>query len=118
MSGPAIEVRALRFTYPDGQMVLGGVSFSIQAAETVGLIGSNRAGKSTWLLHLNGVLQPASGAVLVHGLPVNAANLVEVRRQVGMVFQDPDDQLFMPSVHEDGAFGPLNLGLLRLQRRA
>ena len=92
-------------------MALRGVSFVIHSGETVGLIGSNGAGKSTLLLHLNGVLQPAAGAVRVHGLLVHAANLVAVRRQVGLVFQDPDDQLFMPTVQEDVAFGPFNMGL-------
>lgn len=108
---PALDVQALRYAYPDGQMALRGVSFAIQPGETVGLIGSNGAGKSTLLLHLNGVLRPASGAVRVNGLPVNAANLLAVRRQVGLVFQDPDDQLFMPTVQEDVAFGPTNLAL-------
>lgn len=108
---PALEVQALCYAYPDGQMALRGVSFDIQPGETVGLIGCNGAGKSTLLLHLNGVLRPASGAVRVNGLLVNAENLVAVRRQVGLVFQDPDDQLFMPTVQEDVAFGPLNMGL-------
>jgi len=107
----ALEVQALHYAYPDGQMALRGVSFVIQPGETVGLIGSNGAGKSTLLLHLNGVLRPASGVVRVTGLPVTAANLMAVRRQVGLVFQDPDDQLFMPTVQEDVAFGPLNMGL-------
>lgn len=108
---PALEVQALCYAYPDGQMALHSVSFVIQPGETVGLIGSNGAGKSTLLLHLNGVLRPATGAVRVAGLLVNAENLVVVRRQVGLVFQDPDDQLFMPTVQEDVAFGPLNMGL-------
>jgi cobalt/nickel transport system ATP-binding protein len=107
----ALAVQDLSYAYPDGQMALCGVSFVIQPGEVVGLIGSNGAGKSTLLLHLNGVLRPASGAVRVQGLLVNAANLVAVRRQIGLVFQDPDDQLFMPTVQEDVAFGPLNMGL-------
>ncbi|MDD5029540.1 MAG: energy-coupling factor ABC transporter ATP-binding protein [Rhodoferax sp.] len=111
MSNPAIEVQGLHYRYPDGQAALRGVSFLIQPGETVGLIGSNGAGKSTLLLHLNGVLLPSAGLVRVQGLPVEAAHLVAVRRQVGMVFQDPDDQLFMPTVQEDVAFGPINLGL-------
>ena len=110
MSTAAIEVEALVYAYPDGQSALRGVNFCLQVGETVGLIGSNGAGKSTLLLHLNGVLKGSSGEVRVHGLSVNAAHLLEVRRQVGMVFQDPDDQLFMPTVQEDVAFGPLNLG--------
>lgn len=111
MSGPVVEVRALRYAYPDGQQALRGVSFGICQGESVGLIGSNGAGKSTLLLHLNGVLKPAAGEIRIHDLPISSTNLAEVRRQVGMVFQDPDDQLFMPTVQDDVAFGPLNLGL-------
>ncbi|OIN91037.1 MAG: cobalt ABC transporter ATP-binding protein [Comamonadaceae bacterium CG1_02_60_18] len=110
MSPPAVEVQALHFNYPDGQAALRGVSFAIVPGETVGLIGSNGAGKSTLLLHLNGVLLPSAGQVRVQGLPVDQAHLLEVRRAVGMVFQDPDDQLFMPTVQQDVAFGPRNLG--------
>jgi cobalt/nickel transport system ATP-binding protein len=108
---PALEVQGLGYAYPDGQMALRSVSFVIHPGETVGLIGSNGAGKSTLLLHLNGVLRPASGSVRVNGLPVATEHLVAVRRQGGLVFQDPDDQLFMPTVQEDVAFGPLNMGL-------
>ena len=111
MTDLAIEVRSLAYTYPDGQPALRGVSFGLHAGTTVGLIGSNGAGKSSLLLHLNGVLQGSAGEVLVHGLPVNASHLIEVRRLLGMVFQDPDDQLFMPTVEEDVAFGPRNMGL-------
>jgi cobalt/nickel transport system ATP-binding protein len=111
MTDVAVEVRSLEYAYPDGQPALRGVSFAIEAGTTVGLIGSNGAGKSTLLLHLNGVLQGNSGEVQVHGLTVNASHLIEVRRQLGMVFQDADDQLFMPTVEEDVAFGPQNMGL-------
>ncbi len=111
MSAPVVQVQALHYSYPDGQSALRGVSFAIQSGETVGLIGSNGAGKSTLLLHLNGVLLPSAGQVWVQGLPVDGAHLVEVRRHVGMVFQDPDDQLFMSTVQEDVAFGPVNMGL-------
>jgi cobalt/nickel transport system ATP-binding protein len=96
---------------------LRGVSFTLRAGETVGLIGSNGAGKSTLLLHLNGVLQSSSGEVWVHSIQVNAGTLIEIRRQVGMVFQDPDNQLFMPTVQEDVAFGPQNLGLSETEVR-
>ncbi|MDD2919356.1 ABC transporter ATP-binding protein [Rhodoferax sp.] len=118
MSHPAVEVQGVHYRYPDGQAALRGVSFSIQPGETVGLIGSNGAGKSTLLLHLNGVLLPCAGQVRVQGLPVDGAHLVEVRRQVGMMFQDPDDQLFMPTVQEDVAFGPVNIGLPAAQVQA
>ncbi|MFZ4625305.1 MAG: energy-coupling factor ABC transporter ATP-binding protein [Rhodoferax sp.] len=118
MSHAAIEVQALHYSYPDGQVALRGVSFSIHPGETVGLIGSNGAGKSTLLLHLNGVLLPSAGQVRVKGLPVDGAHLVEVRRHVGMVFQDPDDQLFMPTVQEDVAFGPINMGLSAVEVQA
>ena len=109
MTDVAVEVSSLTYAYPDGQAALRGVSFSLQTGRTVGLIGGNGAGKSTLLLHLNGVLQGCSGEVQVHGLTVNASHLIEVRRQVGMVFQDADDQLFMSTVGEDVAFGPLAL---------
>ena len=110
MSDAAVEVRSLAYAYPDGQAALRDVSFSLQAGTNVGLIGGNGAGKSTLLLHLNGVL---------HGLTVSASNLIEVRRQLGMVFQDADDQLFMPTVEDDVAFGPRNMGLsdAEVQRR-
>lgn len=111
MNHPAVELQGVHYRYPDGQSALCGVSFAIQPGETVGLIGSNGAGKSTLLLHLNGVLLPSAGQVWVQGLPVDSTHLVEVRRHVGMVFQDPDDQLFMPTVQEDVAFGPVNMGL-------
>lgn len=105
-----LEVKGLSYTYPDGTPALREVSFALQAGETVGLIGPNGAGKSTLLLHLNGLLQ-GPGEVWVGGLSLRNGSLREIRRRVGLVFQDPDDQLFMPSVREDVAFGPLNLGL-------
>jgi len=110
----AVEVRDLRFAYHDGTRALRGVSLRVESGEAVGLIGPNGAGKSTLLLHLNGSLglaPPERGAVRVCGLPVSRPHLREVRRRVGLVFQDPEDQLFCPTVYEDVAFGPLNLGL-------
>jgi cobalt/nickel transport system ATP-binding protein len=110
----AIEVADLRFDYPDGTAALRGVTFSIADGECVGLIGPNGAGKSTLLWHMNGLLPEkpsADGAVRVFERPVSAANLHTVRRQVGLLFQDPDDQLFCATVHEDVAFGPEQLGL-------
>jgi cobalt transport protein ATP-binding subunit len=107
----AIEIRGLSYAYHDGTQALRGVDLRMQPGESVGLIGPNGAGKSTLLLHLNGCLGPAEGErVRVLGLPVIRANLRQVRRRVGLVFQDPEDQLFTPTVFEDVAFGPLNLG--------
>jgi len=90
---------------------LQGVSFGICRGESVGIIGSNGAGKSTLLLHLNGVLRATAGEVRVNDAAISAGTLAEVRRTVGLVFQDPDDQLFMPTVFDDVAFGPTNMGL-------
>lgn len=109
---PAIEAAALRFSYPDGTEVLQGVDFSIQQGESVAIIGPNGAGKSTLLLHLNGILRGA-GDLCILGLPMENKNLREIRRRVGVVFQDPEDQLFLTSVAQDVAFGPANMGLDR-----
>jgi len=109
----AIEVKDLRFRYPDGVEALRGISFTVAEGECVGLIGPNGAGKSTLLLHLNGILpEEFDGApsVSVFGQPVNAVNLANIRRSVGLLFQDPDDQLFCPTVFEDVAFGPQQFG--------
>lgn len=111
MSVPTIELSGVQFTYPDGRQALQDVTVHIHPGETVALLGPNGAGKTTLSLHLNGILRPYAGTVRVGGLLVGDQNLVEVRRRVGMVFQDPDDQLFMPTVREDVAFGPANLGL-------
>lgn len=111
MSGSAVELKNVIFSYPDGTKALCGISCRIEAGEAVGLIGGNGAGKSTLLRHLNGCLNPSSGEVQIGGGPVNRNTLTGIRRQVGMVFQDPDDQLFMPTVFDDVAFGPLNLEL-------
>lgn len=111
MSHHLVSVRNLEFDYPDGTAALAGVSFTIHHGESVALVGANGAGKSTVLLHLAGVLFPRSGVVRVGDWPVTRATLPEVRRSLGMVFQDADDQLFMPTVEDDVAFGPLNLGL-------
>jgi cobalt/nickel transport system ATP-binding protein len=111
VSQPVVEVRDLQYAYPDGHPALRGLSFSIADGETVAIVGANGAGKSTILLHLNGCLMPQAGTVRIRDLPVSKRTLPDVRRTVGMVFQDPDDQLFMPTVYEDVAFGPLNLGL-------
>lgn len=111
MSTPVIRMRQVRHTYPDGHPALDGVDLHIHPGERVALLGPNGAGKTTLVLHLNGILVPTSGDVAVSGLPVTREHLAEVRRQVGIVFQDPDDQLFMTTVAQDVAFGPRNLGL-------
>ena len=111
MSTPVIELRGLRHTYPDGHLALDGVDLHIHPGERVALLGPNGAGKTTLVLHLNGILVPTSGSVAVSGLPVVREHLLDVRRRVGIVFQDPDDQLFMTTVAQDVAFGPRNLGL-------
>ena len=106
----SIEVDDLSFSYPDGRPALRDVSLRIAPGEKVALVGPNGAGKSTLLLHLNGILT-GEGTVRVCGLPVEAKNLGRVRAAVGMVFQNPDDQLFSPTVYDDVAFGPLYQGL-------
>lgn len=111
MTHHILEIDRLRHVYPDGTEALRDVSIRIAHGESVAVIGANGAGKSTLLAHLNGHLLPTSGSVRVGHLPVGRDTLAEIRRTVGMVFHDPDDQLFMPTVYEDVAFGPMNLGL-------
>lgn len=106
----ALEVRGLRFAYPDGTDVLRGVDLSIRAGERVALLGPNGAGKTTFVLHLIGILQASAGTVAVDGLVLDERSVRDVRAKVGFVFQDPDDQLFMPTVRQDVAFGPANFG--------
>jgi cobalt/nickel transport system ATP-binding protein len=111
---PAIQVTNLCYRYHDGTEALRGLSFSVAPGECVGLLGPNGSGKSTLILHLNGLLPDklgASNTVQILGQPITRDNVETVRRQVGLVFQDPDDQLFCPSVEEDVAFGPQQLGL-------
>jgi cobalt/nickel transport system ATP-binding protein len=111
MSTPVLDVRGLAFAYPDGHQALFGVDLHVHQGERVALLGPNGAGKTTLVLHLNGILTAGAGEVAVSGLPVAKENLQEIRRRVGIVFQDPDDQLFLGSVRQDVAFGPANLGL-------
>jgi cobalt/nickel transport system ATP-binding protein len=111
MSHHIVEVRELEFSYPDATQALRGISFRIRHGESVAIVGANGAGKSTLLLHLNGYLTPTTGQVRIGDFPLTKETLHEVRRTVGMVFQDPDDQLFMSTVYDDVAFGPMNLGL-------
>lgn len=113
MSHHIIEVIDLGFSYPDGTAALESVTFTIGHGESVAIVGANGAGKSTLLMHLNGILSPTRGDVRIGEVPVRKDTLSDIRKTVGMVFQDPDDQLFMPSVYEDVAFGPMNLGLPR-----
>ncbi len=117
-----LDVNGLSYAYPNGQRALNDVRFSLTRREIVGIVGPSGAGKSTLLLHLNGLLpqrpqraRPSTNGAAIHvaGLSVGGEHLAEVRRLVGFLFQDPDDQLFCPTVREDVAFGPLNLGLSR-----
>jgi cobalt/nickel transport system ATP-binding protein len=105
----AIEARGLRFSYPNGVAGLSGVDLSVGHGERVAVLGPNGAGKTTLMLHLNGLLS-GEGDLSVAGIDARRGDMRELRARVGLVFQDPDDQLFMPTVREDVAFGPLNLG--------
>lgn len=111
MSHHIVQADQLYFSYPDGTPALCDVSFCIHHGESVALVGENGAGKSTLLQHFTGCLFPSKGSLRIGGIPVGAQNLAAVRRTVGMVFQNPDDQLFMSTVFEDVAFGLLNLGV-------
>jgi cobalt/nickel transport system ATP-binding protein len=109
MNVPAVQIEALSYSYPDGSPALREISLTLAHGERVALVGANGAGKSTLLLHLNGIL--LSGSVTICGLPVVKRNLKAIRQKVGLVFQNPDDQLFCPTIFEDVAFGPRNLQL-------
>jgi cobalt/nickel transport system ATP-binding protein len=113
----ALRVMDLSFAYPDGRAALHGVSLELRQGEKVALVGPNGAGKSTLMLHLNGILR-GHGEIEVAGLPLVAANLPRIRAKVGLVFQNPDDQLFSPTVLDDVAYGPLHMGLLQAEVRA
>lgn len=108
MSHHKLEVRNLQFAYPDGQEAIKNISFTIHHGESVGVIGANGAGKSTLMMLIMGVLFPTSGEVLVGDVPLTKKTLPMIRQRLGMVFQNPDDQLFMTSVYDDVAFGPRN----------
>ncbi|MFH1849823.1 MAG: ATP-binding cassette domain-containing protein [archaeon] len=112
-----IQITDLHYRYPDGTYALRGVNLRIRAGEFAALIGPNGAGKSTLLLHLNGILQ-GCGGVRISGLKMTKSNLREIRQMVGIVFQNPDDMLFSPTVYEDIAFGPKNLGLPQTEIRS
>lgn len=106
----AVEIKDLKFTYPDGTVALSGIDIDVEHGQSIALLGPNGAGKSTLALHLNGSLR-GEGKIMIFGLPVLKKNLIEIRRRVGLVFQDPDDQLFSSTVFDDVAFGPINMGL-------
>ena len=110
-----IETQDIVYEYPDGTKALENVNFKVDEGKIVALLGPNGAGKSTLFLHFNGILKPTSGEVVVNGHPVsyNKKDLMKLRQNVGIVFQNPDDQLFAPTVMEDVAFGPMNMGLSR-----
>src|SRR5512142_1311914 len=111
MSHHLVRFVDVSFRYPDGTMALQEISFAITHGESVGLVGANGAGKSTLVRHMNGCAIPTAGRIEIGGLLLCAATRVEIRKRVGLVFQNPDDQLFMPRVVDDVAFGPHNLGL-------
>ncbi len=111
MSHHIVKFENVIFKYPDGTCALNGISMLITHGESVGLVGANGSGKTTLLMHLNGYLLPTSGGINIGDIIVNKKTRQEVRKKVGVVFQNPDDQLFMPTVYEDVAFGLLNLGL-------
>lgn len=111
MSHHSIVVADLSYTYPDGTSALDSVTFEITHGESVAVVGANGAGKSTLLLLLTGCLAPTRGSVRIGDVPMTRATVQDIRKAIGMVFQDPDDQLFMPTVYDDVAFGPMNMGL-------
>jgi cobalt/nickel transport system ATP-binding protein len=109
----SIDAKNLRYSYPDGHQALNGVNLQIKKGERVALLGPNGAGKTTLVMHLNGILEATEGSITISGMLVDGKNresLKKIRQRVGIVFQDPDDQLFMPTVFEDVAFGPSNMG--------
>ena len=108
--GDILQILDLHFAYPDGHVALRGISFNVCEGEKVALVGPNGAGKSTLMLHLNGILS-GEGAISIAGMSVNQETLPVIRAMVGLVFQNPDDQLFSPTVFDDVAFGPLHMGL-------
>jgi len=114
----AVKIDHLGFAYGDGHVALRDVSLAVQSGEKVALVGPNGAGKSTLMLHMNGILRPGSGSVTVCGLLVDDKALGKVRARVGLVFQDPDDQLFSPTVFDDVAFGPIYQGFSEKEVRA
>ncbi|MBW2059744.1 MAG: ABC transporter ATP-binding protein [Deltaproteobacteria bacterium] len=113
MSHHIIELQDVHYTYPDGTRALEGISFRVLHGESVGIVGANGAGKSTLLLQINGTLMPARGKIRIGEVVLSKRTARDFRKKIGFLFQDPDDQLFMPTVFEDVAFGPLHLGWTR-----
>lgn len=110
MSAASVSIAGLSFAYPSGQPVLRGVDLNVAAGERVAVLGPNGAGKTTLMLHLNGILTGSHGTVTIGETLIDRRTIAEIRRRVGIVFQDPDDQLFLPTVGDDVAFGPRNFG--------
>ncbi|KPK40979.1 MAG: cobalt ABC transporter ATP-binding protein [Omnitrophica WOR_2 bacterium SM23_29] len=117
MAQKAIEIKGLNYSYPDGTKALSNVSLDVFGEESLGIIGPNGAGKSTLLLHLNGILR-GNSYIKIFGMEVKDENLPQIRSKVGLVFQDPENQLFMPTVFDDVAFGPINMGLSKDEVKA
>lgn len=111
MSHHIVKFDKVSYQYPDGTKALKEVSFLITHGESVGIVGANGSGKTTLLMHLNGYILPTSGVINIGDILLNKSTRQEIRKKVGLVFQNPDDQLFMPTVYEDVAFGPFNLGM-------
>ncbi len=113
MAQKILEVKDLHYNYPDGTQAINGIDFEVEEGQMISILGPNGAGKSTFFLHFNGIIEPTSGEIIIEGkkLEYDKKSLLEARAKVGVVFQNPDDQLFAPTVFEDVAFGPMNMGL-------
>ena len=107
----SIEIKDLYYKYPDGYEALKGIDLTLYKGQSLGIVGSNGAGKSTLLLQLSGINRPSSGKIEINSLEVNKNNLAQIRKDIGFVFQNPEDQLFTTSIYEDVAFGPKNYKL-------